>query len=630
MTWPLSTNYPITTAYGKRGSYWSCNENSSGNGVHTGCDFAAPNGTPVYATIAGDVRHRNYGSAFGNHQVAISPDSDQPFGNGEVFYAHMRKRVADGTKVSQGDWIGEVGSEGNVSGPHLHYEFHPNTKGSWSCNVHADPAPTLGGSTNTYVTKDIYTNKLGYGEPTNGDSSSDTIKELQELLNRTTLVGGQNLTVNGKYDNDTDEEVRLWQEQICGDNPDPAKQSYLGPSQTKKMFGDQYTIHDAGLPAIASETPDTVPPEGGNTNPGTNLSVIGQRFVNAAAYVQAPVYYEDDWDNDDIAGNGTWSPKYVILHHTAGTNSLNWILYGGEYQPVRLANFLVDKDGTLHVCAARKAYHAGKGGPLANVSKDSMNDYSIGIEIESLGQTQDLTNDQITTVSQLTNGWLDTGNLNSDVVYNHKDWSTTGKTDTRYDIAWWRDKIDGVATPPPTQPSTPNEPDNPIVVGSATYWHAYSGKPSGNLFVDNDAGYVALDAKVPAPPISGNEEHMLYINVAPNWSGTSMGEIRVKYVRDGGDDTAYQDFHVKNAEESFLITHVHFEDGQKNVGGKWYVNVGGGITSANIGTRYCKTHVIAVDDVSVASAAAHGAYTAATSQLIALLNWLRELLFSKK
>jgi murein DD-endopeptidase MepM/ murein hydrolase activator NlpD len=60
-----------------------------------------------------------------------------------VFYAHARKRLADGTYVQPGDWVGEVGSEGNVTGPHLHYEYHPNSKGAWSCQVVADTAPTL-------------------------------------------------------------------------------------------------------------------------------------------------------------------------------------------------------------------------------------------------------------------------------------------------------------------------------------------------------------------------------------------------------------------------------------------------------------------------------------------------------
>jgi murein DD-endopeptidase MepM/ murein hydrolase activator NlpD len=140
---PVPVQYPITTAYGKRGSYWSCNEDSNGNGIHTGADFACPEGTPLYATIAGQIRHRNYGSAFGSHQFAISPDAGQPFAEGEVFYAHARKRLSDGVYVKVGDWVGEASDEGNTSGPHLHYEFHPETKNAWNCNVHADPAPTL-------------------------------------------------------------------------------------------------------------------------------------------------------------------------------------------------------------------------------------------------------------------------------------------------------------------------------------------------------------------------------------------------------------------------------------------------------------------------------------------------------
>lgn len=146
--WPVPSQYPISTPYGKRGPYWSCSKDSAGNGIHTGCDFAAPAGTPLYASIDGQIRWRNYGSAFGNHQFAISPDPGQPFAAGEVFYAHARKRLADGVYVKAGDWVGEVGAEGNVTGPHLHYEYHPDTKGVWNCNVVADPAPTLEG-TNT-------------------------------------------------------------------------------------------------------------------------------------------------------------------------------------------------------------------------------------------------------------------------------------------------------------------------------------------------------------------------------------------------------------------------------------------------------------------------------------------------
>jgi hypothetical protein len=150
VTYPLRAPYDVvTTPWGKRGSYWSCSEDSSGNGVHTGCDLAAPNGTPIYAPIAGQIRHRSYGSAFGGHQFAISPDPGQPFADGEVFFAHTQTRLKDGAYAVVGDFIAEVGAEGNVSGPHLHLEWHPDTKGVWSCTVHADPAPILAHGSDT-------------------------------------------------------------------------------------------------------------------------------------------------------------------------------------------------------------------------------------------------------------------------------------------------------------------------------------------------------------------------------------------------------------------------------------------------------------------------------------------------
>ena len=83
----------ISTPYGKKG--WSC-------GFHTGADFAAPMGAQIVAPIAGQIRHRNYGAAFGNHQFAISPDAGQPFAAGEVFFAHTSTRLADGVRVKAG------------------------------------------------------------------------------------------------------------------------------------------------------------------------------------------------------------------------------------------------------------------------------------------------------------------------------------------------------------------------------------------------------------------------------------------------------------------------------------------------------------------------------------------------
>lgn len=126
--------YGVSTPYGKKG--WSC-------GFHTGADFAAPMGAQIVAPIAGQIRHRNYGAAFGRHQFAISPDPGQPFAAGEVFFAHTSTRPADGKRVKAGDKIAKVASEGNSTGPHLHMEYHPRQKGTWGCDVVANPQPII-------------------------------------------------------------------------------------------------------------------------------------------------------------------------------------------------------------------------------------------------------------------------------------------------------------------------------------------------------------------------------------------------------------------------------------------------------------------------------------------------------
>jgi hypothetical protein len=227
----------IGTPYGKRGSSWSCNANSSG-GVHTGCDFPAPEGQRIAATIAGTIRHRSYGSAFGDHQFAISPSAGQPFEAGEVFFAHTRTRPSDGLEVQMGDVIAEVGSEGNVSGPHLHYEFHPTSKGVWSCSVHADPAPTLGGSApppssgGDWTSGDVYQSKLYPGSDGDAGEGSDSVRRMQTVLNAWSFTGGQELPITGFYGPDTQHEVGLFQSQVCGDPPDGA----IGPKQTDALF----------------------------------------------------------------------------------------------------------------------------------------------------------------------------------------------------------------------------------------------------------------------------------------------------------------------------------------------------------------------------------------------------------
>ena len=104
------TGATITSRFGQR---------SSGN--HTGLDMAIATGTPVYAAAAGTVTFAGYKGSYG-YLVIID------HGNGyQTYYAHCSKLyVSAGQTVAQGQNISAVGSTGNSTGPHLHFEVRYN------------------------------------------------------------------------------------------------------------------------------------------------------------------------------------------------------------------------------------------------------------------------------------------------------------------------------------------------------------------------------------------------------------------------------------------------------------------------------------------------------------------------
>lgn len=87
---------------------------------HLGIDYAAPTGTPVYATGDGVVSRVGYTSANGNY---VFLEHDRVY---KTKYLHLYKidpAVKKGATVKQGQRIGSVGMTGHATGPHLHYEF---------------------------------------------------------------------------------------------------------------------------------------------------------------------------------------------------------------------------------------------------------------------------------------------------------------------------------------------------------------------------------------------------------------------------------------------------------------------------------------------------------------------------
>ena len=88
---------------------------------HNGIDFAAPSGTPVRAVGDGVVEFAGTQNGYGNIVVLKHRN------NQSTAYAHLsRIDVRDGQSVSQGEFIGAVGSTGWATGPHLHFEFRVN------------------------------------------------------------------------------------------------------------------------------------------------------------------------------------------------------------------------------------------------------------------------------------------------------------------------------------------------------------------------------------------------------------------------------------------------------------------------------------------------------------------------
>jgi murein DD-endopeptidase MepM/ murein hydrolase activator NlpD len=90
--------------------------------MHKGLDFAAPQGTPIYATGDGTIEIAgNTNDGYGNHVVI-----NHGYGY-ETLYGHMvRVKVRQGQHVTRGEVIGWVGSTGKSTGPHCHYEVHIN------------------------------------------------------------------------------------------------------------------------------------------------------------------------------------------------------------------------------------------------------------------------------------------------------------------------------------------------------------------------------------------------------------------------------------------------------------------------------------------------------------------------
>lgn len=112
------------------------------NKMHTGVDWAAPTGTPIFAAGNGTIELAGRHGGNGNY-VRIR------HGNGyKTAYSHMSRfatGVKTGAKVRQGDLIGYVGTTGLSTGPHLHYEVLINSRFTNPLKLHVPRSRQLNG-----------------------------------------------------------------------------------------------------------------------------------------------------------------------------------------------------------------------------------------------------------------------------------------------------------------------------------------------------------------------------------------------------------------------------------------------------------------------------------------------------
>lgn len=119
--WPLPNG--LAANGGVYGPDWHEPRNSN-IGWHTGEDFPAPIGTPVYAAHSGTVADSPSNNWWGGpNLIKVTQGGDEL----TTWYAHMDTRtVSPGQDVVAGQQVGTVGSEGQSTGPHLHFEVHWN------------------------------------------------------------------------------------------------------------------------------------------------------------------------------------------------------------------------------------------------------------------------------------------------------------------------------------------------------------------------------------------------------------------------------------------------------------------------------------------------------------------------
>ncbi|WP_458111379.1 peptidoglycan DD-metalloendopeptidase family protein [Arthrobacter sp. R1-13] len=134
---PFSGGVPITSGFGWRATPpGTVDFYGTGGYMHTGIDFGAGCGTPVYAAAGGTVFAAGWGNDGGGNHVKISHGVVQGNSLTTIYYHNSSVVVSAGQQVSQGQLIAYSGTTGNSTGCHSHFE-------TWLNGAAVDPMTLL-------------------------------------------------------------------------------------------------------------------------------------------------------------------------------------------------------------------------------------------------------------------------------------------------------------------------------------------------------------------------------------------------------------------------------------------------------------------------------------------------------
>ncbi len=127
--YPLLTPAPVTSRFG-----WRTHPLTGTRRFHSGVDIGAPMGAPVVASVTGTIVSAGWNGGYGKAIVI-------QHGTQQTLYGHLSEiSVQAGQSIDQGTVIGLVGSTGNSTGPHLHFEERISTDKGW---VAVDPGAEI-------------------------------------------------------------------------------------------------------------------------------------------------------------------------------------------------------------------------------------------------------------------------------------------------------------------------------------------------------------------------------------------------------------------------------------------------------------------------------------------------------